>query len=138
MNKLAILLDKLLLVARDVKIWLRILILVITLFAGAILFSRSKKSDCTVCEGERAQLLSALLDVRKGLSEMAAQPTSYIAGETDFVFAAFTTDTTKKPLNKNQMQQRIQGMMNKIDSVLLQRRIDSLKRVNKTLIQPLK
>lgn len=109
-------------------------IICVLLVAGYFIrpvFMKSSKADtidqCEYLKEQNKQLVGALLDIRKGLSEMAT-PTSYVESDNGISFASFI-DTTKRPLNNNQMQQRIQIMMRKIDSALIKNRLDSLRRL---------
>lgn len=106
--------------AQNKWVWLRVLILVVVGFAGAILFSKTKKEDCTDCNNERKELLNVLLDIRKDLSE----PTSGVSTSL-LSFAAFVSDT----LPKNQQQSPLNKMIiSKIDSILIKIKLDSLKK----------
>jgi hypothetical protein len=109
--------------AQNKWVWLRVLILVITGFAGAILFSRTKVDTKAAesCESERGQLIQALIEIRTELDPV--QPTSYIDRPDAFIFAIY--DTTRP----EQMQQRkVNRVLSKIDSILLKYRIDSIKK----------
>lgn len=124
MKKVSIVLDQLLLIAKDAKIWFRVLVLVVAGFAGAILFSRTKVrvEDCTTCNVERRELLNALLEIKKELSVV-----SYVPMPNDLIFAS-VIDTLPKRQQQQMQQQQIRKVMSKIDSILLKVYRDSVNR----------
>jgi len=125
MKQIAAILNKLLIIAKDAKVWLRVLVLVVTLFAGAIIFSRTKvkKEDCTYYIEQNKQLVNALIDIKRDLS--VAVSTSFTGEETGLIFA----QNVPKQKSQYQQNQQIKKVMSKIDSVLLKYRLDSLKRI---------
>lgn len=117
------------------KIFFAIICILIVLGYFVTPLLTKKKVDSSVqCEyliEQNRQLVNSLLEVRKGLSEMATQPTSYVESGGGIIFAQQRQQQQQQQiLTKNQMQQRIRVMMRKVDSVLMQRRIDSIKRSN--------
>lgn len=122
MKNVGLILDKILAIAKDVKIWMRVLVLVITGFAGAILFSRTKIKDCTVCEGQKAELVNALIQL-KTMADVPVTPSTLVVTSssfytpTMFIDSGLMSDTTPR-------QRRI---MRYIDSVLYKVRQDSVR-----------
>tara|TARA_R110000868_G_scaffold395373_1_gene667022 strand:- start:338 stop:703 length:366 start_codon:yes stop_codon:yes gene_type:complete len=110
---IALILGKILLIAKDIKVWFRVLVLVIAGFAGAILFSRTKvkKEDCSYYIQMNERLVQGLLDIKKELS--VTTTASYIT---------FASYDTVKPKIKKQPQQ-VQKVLSKIDSLINQFRI---------------
>ena len=110
-------LQKILEIAKDAKIWLRVIVLAITCFAGAILFSTTKvkKEDCSYYIKQNESLIGALIDIRKSLSSVSH--VSYLT------FASY--DTIVKP--KSQNQKKIDSAIRKLDSIILQYRIQQVK-----------
>lgn len=114
MKYLAAILTKITEIAKDVKIWLRVLVFVMVFFAGAILFSKTrvKAADCTGCEADRSQLINALIDIRRELEPPTTTARASVA-------ASLFIDTTR-PRQPQQVQQRqVQKVVQKIDSILL-------------------
>ena len=102
-------LKQILAIAKDFKIWLRVLVLAIACFAGAILFSKTKvkQTDCSYYIQQNEKLIGALIEIRQSLSSV--DHVSYVT------FASY--DTTVKPKTK------IQKVISKIDSIILKYRI---------------
>lgn len=114
MKYLAAILTKITEIAKDVKVWLRVLVFVVVFFAGAILFSKTKvkPSDCKSCEADRSQLINALIDIRRELEPPTTTARASVA-------ASLFIDTTR-PRQPQQVQQRqVQKVVQKIDSILL-------------------
>jgi len=113
MKHITLILGKILEIAKDVKIWFRVLVLVVTGFIGAILFSKTKvkKEDCSYYIKQNEQLVQGLLDIKKDLS--VTTTASYMT---------FASYDTVKPKVKKQPQQ-VQKVLSKIDSLVNQYRI---------------
>ena len=131
MKKIADILAQLLLIAKDAKAWMRVLIFVVVatgcVVIGAIAFSktRTKVQDCTYYIEQNKQLVGALIDIRTDLQPKA---TSFVEGSAVVVFASLR-DTLPKP----RMSAQVNKVLNKIDSILLKIKPDSLNFKNKKL-----
>lgn len=126
MKQVSAILGKILEIAKDAKTWLRVLILVIVGFGGAILFSKTKvkKEDCMACNTERRELINALIGIKKDLG--AALNTSYMEVQDGLIWASY--DTIPKRTNQAQQAQQVRRVMSKIDSILWKLHIDSINR----------
>ena len=116
MKQVVAILNKILEIAKDVKVWFRVLIFVIALFAGAILFSRTKVKTDLSCEKQRGELIQALIDIRTELQP--ATSAVYYEGP------VFASDTVPKVKSQ---QQQIQKVLSKLDSLILKYRIPQQK-----------
>jgi hypothetical protein len=102
--------------AKNKWVWLRVLVLVIVGFAGAILFSTTKEVKIKDCE----EYIQALIEV-KGLF---STPTSFIGNSTSATFASLMWHDT---VPKKKLPPEIQKILNKIDSLL---KTDSIMKQN--------
>ena len=129
MKKIADILAQLLLIAKDAKAWMRVLIFVVVgtgcVVVGAIAFSktRTRVQDCTYYIEQNKQLVGALIEIRTDLQPKA---TSFIGGGASIIFALYR-DTIPKP----KMSAQVNKVLNKIDSILLKIKQDSLNFKNK-------
>lgn len=121
MKNIAIILDKLLAIAKDARVWFRIFILVVTGFVGAIAFSRTKVKveDCSYFINQNQELISALIEIKKDLS--ATVSTSYTGEGEGIIFA--------QNIPRTSQGQQIRKTILRIDSILWKLRTDSLKRI---------
>lgn len=119
MKNVAAILGKILEIAKDAKTWFRVLVLVITGFAGAILFSKTKKQDCSECQSQLSGVITFLNNMK---SEMAIEPdhVKRKAIREPISVSVIVPDTT--PINKKRIT--------KIDSLL--QKIELLKQKTKT------
>lgn len=113
MKNVVLILNKILEIAKDAKTWLRVLVLVITLFAGAIIFSRTKvkKEDCGVC-------ISQLKEVNETIK--------LILSDGKAISAAYV-DTIVKPMTGSQKIEALKKLSLKLDSLLKQDSINKQK-----------
>ena len=123
MKQIVIILSKLVNIAQNTAIWLKVLIFVIvcgaTFTIGAYFSKVPKCEDCSEPKAQVQQLINALIEVRKGIKELAATSTQYIMDEPtlQYMYASYTdTIPQKKP---TQVQVKAQVMVSKIDSIIL-------------------
>jgi hypothetical protein len=121
MKLFATILNALIKAAKDKWVWLRVVVLVIVGFTGAIVFSTTKTEDCTVCEGEKKDLVEFFTKqiigiktevksvVLNGNDDNAEQPS----------FALYSHDTIPK-------KSSYKKILSKLDSLLLY--LDSIKK----------
>lgn len=127
-DKIVEVLNALKAIATNTGTWLKVLILIIVGFGGAILFSKTKVrvEDCTDCNNQRRELIDALIDIKKDLS--AAVNTSYNGGGNGIIFAQTATRRQTQAQQFKQSQQ-IRKVMSRIDSILIKYRMDSINKV---------
>lgn len=136
MKNITAILNKILEIAKDAKVWLRVLVFIIALFTGAIMFSKTKtkKEDCTYYIEQNKQLVGALIDIKKELQPAEEQPISFMGVDASpFVFASFidTTPTQRKQIQQKQ-QQQVQKVVGKIDSILFKIKVQEIVQKTKT------
>lgn len=102
-------LKQILAIAKDAKIWLRVLVLIIAVFAGAILFSKTKvkKEDCTFC-------MSQLKEVNETI-KLVLSPIQQ------------ATYDTIKPVTAKQRLDLLRKLSQRIDLILKQDSINKQK-----------
>lgn len=121
-------------IATNTGIWLKVIILVVTGFGGAILFSKTKvkKEDCTAWQKQvqevteqNRQLIGAFIDIKKELA--VVKPTAYYwQPETGFEFSGFRD--TLPPTQRQKEKAAVQKVMSKIDSILWKWKQDSINK----------
>lgn len=117
------------------RIFTLVLILLGTYSASTIFKAKSKNEDCTAwqeqtkqCNEENRQLIGAFIEIKKELS--VVKPVAYYWNkEKGFETASFR-DTV--PSQRTKEKQAVQKVMNKIDSILLKWKQDSINKKNKT------
>ncbi len=120
-----------------------VFIVVVALVAGwaavSLYINKPKKQDhsgqCDYLIEQNRQLVNSLLDIRKNLETLVPRdeggPVSAARVENIFSlsFASYTTTDTI-PKTKQQYQQAIYKILNKIDSALIKNRLDSLRKAD--------
>lgn len=102
--------------AKDWKVWLRVVILVIVFFAGSILLAKTKTKTDVTYEAERTRLINFVTEMRNDFAE----PTSYVPASM-VSFASYTQDTVP--------QTKVQKWQLKIDSLLKKHKQDSINKL---------
>ncbi len=87
--------------------------------------TKTKKEDCTYYIEQNKQLVKGLLEIRNTIDP---QPTSFTGISSSLIFASYIDTLPKKISSKDNK------ILNKIDSILLKIRNDSIKQkqINKT------
>lgn len=93
------------------------------------LLHAKKADDCAYFKEQNQQLVNALLDIKSNIKSLA-EPTSF-TGTLDAIMWATYTDTTRKPMKASQYQEALRKIDQKIDSILLKNRLDSLRNTQK-------
>jgi hypothetical protein len=105
-----------------------VLVIVLLTGSGFILRKGGKKDDCSYFKDQNSQLVNALLEIKRSVNELAAQPTSYVEQSTGIVLASFVPIDTTKPMSQMQQKQSLYNISRKIDSLLLKIRQDSINK----------
>ena len=118
MKQITAILNKLLAIAQNGKVWLRVLVFVVVatgcVVVGAVYYSKTKTKVDQSCEQERARLINFITEMNK---DLAYVPTSFIT------FASYQQDTIPK-VTKWRM---------KMDSLLLKHKQDSINKLKSKL-----
>jgi len=122
--------DLLKLVVSNQKAGLWLIVIVTFLGVGSYFYFNkphkpAEETDCTFIKQQNKELLSFILEARKEVERLQVQPTSFMQGEWQFMFASDTSKPKKQP---SQMQQQQVRLLYKFDSVLLKVKEDSIKR----------
>lgn len=111
-------------IASNLKIWIRVFVLVAACFIGAIMFSKTRVKIDPECEKQREQLINALIEIKKDLQNMGGNQAAVKTSAATMVRYGLFADTTrpvKRIIQQDQMQQRqIKKVLYKIDSILIE------------------
>lgn len=119
MDKLNAILQTLKSMATDIKVWLRIVVLAIVFFGGAILYSKTKVKADPDCARQRADLINALIEIKRDLETPATSQVPITASFRSVSFIEYDT-IPKSP--------QVIKVLSKIDSILYKIKVDSLKK----------
>lgn len=107
-----------------------IVFIIISVLTGVFLigkyFTPQKKAagDCDYFIEQNRQLVNSLLEIRSGVNDAIGKPVSYTGNRNYIMFASYDTVPPT--------QQKLLKVLAKIDSILIQRKLDSLKRLKTT------
>jgi len=129
MKQLFLILGKLTEIARSTTIWLKVLILVVVIFGGAILIFKNKQKSCEDCtpfkqiaqqsQEQTQQLIKALIEIKKDVKSVAENTKYEMDSEQPITYMYARYDSIPRRKRKQTQQQIKLGLIStKIDSII--------------------